>query len=113
MNLADIFVTLQDISNLSNVFLEAFVAGRCIVSLNDGSTDGLIIDGFSGFFVNNNKPENLAECLLKLLDNDLLRKQVGDNARQMARQLLESWEERTNKEVALIEDLVSSGNLKI
>lgn len=113
MNLADIFVTLQDISNLSNVFLEAFVAGRCIVTLNDGSTDGLIIDGFSGFFVNNNKPENLAECLLKLLDNDLLRKQVGDYARQMARQLLESWEERTDKEVALVEGLVNGRNSKI
>ena len=113
MNLADIFVTLQDISNLSNVFLEAFVAGRCIVTLNDGSTDGLIINGFSGFFVSNSTPENLAECLLNLLDNDLLRKQVGDNARRMAGKLLESWEERTNKEVALIEDLISSGNLKI
>jgi glycosyltransferase involved in cell wall biosynthesis len=113
MNLADIFVTLQDISNLSNVFLEAFVAGRCIVTLDDGSTDGLIIDGFSGFFVDDNRPKNLAECLLKLLGNDLLREQAGNNARKMARQLLESWQERTDKEVALIESLVNGPDSKI
>lgn len=113
MNLADIFVTLQDISNLSNVFLEAFVAGRCIVTFNDGSMDGLIIDKFSGFFVNKDSQGDLEECLLKLLGNDLLRKQVGKNARQMARQLLESWEERTDKEVALIEGLVNGRNSKI
>jgi glycosyltransferase involved in cell wall biosynthesis len=113
MNLSDIFVTLQDISNLSNVFLEAFAAGRCIVTLNDGSMDGLIIDGFSGFFVNKDSRGDLEECLLKLLGNDLLRKQVGDNARQMARQLLESWEERTDKEVALVEGLVNGRNSKI
>jgi glycosyltransferase involved in cell wall biosynthesis len=113
MNLADIFVTLQDISNLSNVFLEAFVAGRCIVTFNDGSMDGLIIDGFSGFFVNKGSRRDLEECLLKLLGDDQLRKQVGNNARQMARQVLESWEERTDKEVALVEDLVSNWHSKI
>ena len=109
LNIADIFVTLQDLSNLSNVFLEAFTCGKCIVTINDGSTEELLKNGHSGVLVNpNNIKKELPEVLLDLIKNESKRKQMGENARRIALKKLQSWEERGDMEVRLIENLISS-----
>ena len=44
----------------------------------------------------------------KVLDNDDLRKRLGDNARRRAKDILEPWSKRMEKEAQLLEDVIQN-----
>ena len=68
------------------VFQESMVAGKPIVANDvDGARD-VITDGETGYLVKPHQPQEMADRILKLLNNEELRNQMGLNAKQIAMQ---------------------------
>ena len=72
---------------------EAMICGRCIVSLNDGSLDGITEYGKNGILINPQKiDEEFPKAIINLLQNDKLRTKLDRQACIFAENNLE----RTN-----------------
>jgi glycosyltransferase involved in cell wall biosynthesis len=68
------------------VFQESMIAGKPIVANDvDGGRD-VIIDGKTGYLVNPHKPQEMADRILTLLNNEDLCYQMGVTAKQNAQQ---------------------------
>lgn len=88
-------------SNMGNCFHEVFSAGGLVLSYNDGSLDDYIVDGETGFLVNNN--EEAAEIVEKIYTKKIDAEKIRQNAITCSRQKMKSWDERVNEEIALLE----------
>jgi len=75
----DIFVLPSFTEGLPNVILEAFAAGKPVVATAVGGTPEVVEDGVSGFLTDPQKPEYMAECILRLVEDENLRKAMGDS----------------------------------
>jgi glycosyltransferase involved in cell wall biosynthesis len=107
LNACDFYVTLHDHSNLAIPVLEAQVAGRPVVTLNDGSTNGVITDGVNGLLINRDTireelPRRVAQCFA---DRCLLSS-MSENSLRCAERNIKTWEQATGEQVAEIEMLV-------
>ena len=113
MNAADIFVLVNDFSNLSNGLYEAMVWGKCIVTLDNGDTGEVIEDGETGRLVRAGGEDEivseLSRAIVGVLDDEGVRTRLGENARIYAQEHFQTWEERTAMEVKLVEELVGKG----
>jgi glycosyltransferase involved in cell wall biosynthesis len=76
---ADIFLLSSDYEGMPNVVLEAMVAGVPCVSTHVNGIDTLIQSGVHGF-VTEHTPEALAEALLRIVCDPVLRGKLGSNA---------------------------------
>ncbi|MDM3861028.1 MAG: glycosyltransferase family 4 protein [Aphanizomenon gracile PMC644.10] len=68
--------------NFPNVCLEAMSAGRGIVASRYGGMKDMLDAPISGVLVEPQKPQQLANAIIKLLKNPELRIKLGENARQ-------------------------------
>jgi len=104
LNGCDLFLSLYDHSNLCNPVLEALTCGKCIVTIDDGSTKDLLTDGYNGLFIpKGNLKLELPGAIISLLLNDERRLKIAANAREYAKKHLLSWEERMALEVEKVE----------
>jgi len=67
---------------LPTVLLEAMSCGLPVVATNIGGNCEVISSGVNGFLVPPKSPEVMAKTVLKLLDDDALRKKIGEAARK-------------------------------
>jgi glycosyltransferase involved in cell wall biosynthesis len=102
---SDIFVSLNDFSNISSALLEAMACGVCVVVLNSGATSHVIKNKENGILINYDEIQNLSAIISNLTSNNDLRTKLGDNARQYALKNFKTWDERFAMEVELIESL--------
>ncbi|MEM3369882.1 MAG: glycosyltransferase family 4 protein [Candidatus Micrarchaeia archaeon] len=84
INAMDIFVLTSEKEGLPRVILEAMLMGKPVVASNVTGPAELVIDGETGFLVPVRHPEIFANCILKLIKNPELRKQMGEKARKRA-----------------------------
>ena len=113
MNAADVFVSLFDLSNVSNAVQEAMACGKCVLALNSGDTSTLVEHKQTGMLLELNQIPQLPAILKSLLKDENLRRQLGDNASKFANVHMPVWEVRAQNEVKLVEGLVQRGNLRI
>ena len=113
LNACDVYVNCNDHSNLSHTVLEALVCGKPVVSINDGSLDGIVTHRENGLLVD--LPciqSDLPAQITRLLSDDALRAGISCKARAFAERDLLSWDERMEIEVDRIRGLlVRSGNI--
>jgi phosphatidylinositol alpha-1,6-mannosyltransferase len=86
-NLADIFVmsskTMKpDVEGFGIVFLEANACGKPVIGSRSGGIPSAIIDGETGFLVDESEPEQLANKIAYLLDHPELANQLGEQGRE-------------------------------
>ncbi|MEM2567593.1 MAG: glycosyltransferase family 4 protein [Candidatus Bathyarchaeia archaeon] len=110
---ADIFLSFYDWSNVGNPLLEAMIAGRCIVTLNNGDTGQFVKNMENGILLEYEDLPRLPEVIKGLLADEDLRKRLGANARRFAEENFWSWDERINAEIAEVERLIEKQNRKI
>lgn len=81
---SDIFVfpTFYDKECFPLVLLEAMQFGLPAVSTHEGGVPEIVLDGETGFLIAKKDPEALAEKLEALINNPLLRQQMGQAGRQ-------------------------------
>jgi glycosyltransferase involved in cell wall biosynthesis len=104
----DIYLTLQDLSNLTNSLLEAMARGRCVVAGDIGGTRNVIIDNDTGFLVPLHDIEEISSLVVKLLSNDDLRLLIGQRAKMYAENNFMIWSNRMKYELEWISKKVLS-----
>ncbi len=108
MQIADVLVSMNDLTNLVNPVLEAMICGKCFVTIDDGSLKGIISNAESGIFIAKpDLPDLLPRRVAELLNDDEKRNRLGRQAQQFAADHLWNWEERLNAELRLLESLAS------
>ena len=103
---ADLFLSFYDWSNVGNPLLEAMMAGKCIVTLNNGDTGQFIMDGDNGVLLEVEELPRLPEVLRDLLVDEERRRRLGNNARKFAEEHFWTWEERMEHEITAVESLI-------
>ncbi|KQL33390.1 glycosyltransferase family 4 protein [Psychrobacillus sp. FJAT-21963] len=76
---ADLFVLTSTWEGLPLSILEAMVHGLPIIASNVGGVKEAVRDTENGFLIRN----NLSELLSKLIENELLRKNMGEKSREI------------------------------
>jgi len=83
---ADCVVLPSHMEGLSNVLMEAMVAGRAVVASRVGGNQELVVHGQTGLLFEPGDVHSLAEQIKALIDDPALRARLGDNAaRSMVR----------------------------
>lgn len=104
--LADVFVSCNDSANIGNPLLEAMVAGRCIVTLNNGSTGELIQNNVTGILIEMDQLETMGPVIADLLGDEQKRAALGHQARVFAQRHFWTWQERMEAELALASQMI-------
>ena len=76
--------------NFPYTCLEAMASGCTVVGSKNGGMAEMIEDGVSGILIDPEKPEELSEAILKLLSNQSLRQQMGQNAIKRVKEVFSS-----------------------
>lgn len=112
LNASDIFVLLARYHNCTNTMWEAMACGKCIVTTETEAIKEVLTSEKDAILVPHNRLDNTAGILQELLNNDNLRKRLGDNARKRGKDILEPWSKRVEKEAQLLEDLIKNKRQK-
>lgn len=80
----DIFVLHTTYEAFGIVLVEAMASGKPIVSTRVGGIPEIVENGRTGLLIPPMNSEMLAEAILKLADNEKLRKKMGRNGREKA-----------------------------
>ena len=103
---ADVFLSLNDLSNVGNPLLEAMACGKPIVTIDNGATSDLIRDGDTGLLLPSGEPQRVAEAVLRLARDRTLRRRLAKGARAYATANFWTWEQRLAAELEEVERLV-------
>jgi glycosyltransferase involved in cell wall biosynthesis len=106
LNSADIFVLLSRYHNCTNTMWEAMVTGKCIVTVDNQSIREVLEPGKNAILVSADKLGELVSAMERVLTDDSLMNRLGRNSRKRALEVLESWPDRIDKELEILEKLV-------
>jgi len=81
---ADVIAIPSSYEGLPVVLLEAMGMGKPVVSTNVSGMPDVIVDGETGFLIEKDNIEQLAEKIIYLLENNEARKEMGMSARKRA-----------------------------
>jgi glycosyltransferase involved in cell wall biosynthesis len=108
LNVADIFMSTYDLSNVGNPLLEAIRANKIIFTLNNGATGEWIRHRENGFIYNVDEHliENMATDLVALMQDESLKNLIKINIEITEHDKLWSWQERMDAEIKAVESIV-------
>lgn len=82
--LAAVFATASEIENQSLVMLEALATGLPIIAVRATSTPELVRDSVNGYLVQPGAVDEMVDCMIQVLTNPALAKQMGQAGRVQA-----------------------------
>jgi len=112
LDLADIFLSLYDLSNVGNPLLEAMSRGKAIITLNVGDTSEIIRNNHNGVILDLNQIDEIPKYILKILNDENYQKMLGENAKKYARENFWTWNERMKAELSVVNELYRSWDFK-
>lgn len=74
----------KKIEGIGFSIMEAMSAGLPVITGRDAITNNLLTDGFDALLVEKENPQQIAEAIKKLAENQSLRKRIGNNAKKTA-----------------------------
>ena len=80
---ADLYVMPSRQEGFGLVFLEAMASGKPVMAANFGGAAEIIQEGRTGFLVDPDHPAQLADRLVRLLEDEALRQKMGAAGRQL------------------------------
>jgi D-inositol-3-phosphate glycosyltransferase len=101
---ADAVVVPSHYESFGMVALEAMACGTPVVASQVGGLAFLVRDGVTGFTVPVDDPEELAAYLIKLVDDEDLRKTMGLKASEFAKDY--AWDKIADQIIALYNEVV-------
>lgn len=104
--MADLFLSLYDLSNLGNPLLEAMSAGLCVVTLDVGDTSTAVRNDINGVLLDPEDLASLPDIIVRLLRDAPRRRRLADAAKAYGREHFWTWEERMRAEMTLVENLM-------
>lgn len=105
--IADIFISLYDLSNVGNPLLEAMAWGKCVVTLNNGGTSSIVSHSDNGVLIEPDAIDKLPETVVELLRDNARRVQLGCAAQEYALQYFWTWHQRMAREISEVKRLCS------
>ncbi len=111
INAMDIGVLSTYTEGISNSILEYMALGKPVVATSGGGTDEIVEDQKTGFLVSCSNPEELAEKILVLLENSMLRIKMGKNGKDRIHEFF-SIDKMTGKYLSAYRKLLT-GQTKI
>ena len=90
----------------SGVVPSAYGFKKPVVVTNVGSVPEIVDDGVTGFIVPPKDSKALADAIVKLLKNDKLRKEMGENAYKKLKTNL-SWDNITEKTIKVYKEVIN------
>ena len=93
----------------SGVIPTAYGFKKPVVVTNVGSIPEIVDDGVTGFIVPPKNPEALADAIVKLLKDEKLRRQMGENAYKKLKTDL-SWDNIAEKTIRVYEKAIENRN---
>lgn len=93
---AAIQVVPSHYEGMPTVLLEAMSCGLPVVATDIGGNNEVINSGFNGFLIPPKSPETMAKLILKLIDDALLRENIGKAARNTIL-MHYTWDKVTDK----------------
>ena len=111
MNVADVFLSLYDLSNVGNPLLEAMSCGKPIITLNVGDTKSLIKNNENGILLEKSDIDNLPAKILELLKDKNFSNKIGENAKNTAKKEFWSWNKRMETELKVVAEVVERNSL--
>jgi glycosyltransferase involved in cell wall biosynthesis len=108
---ADIVLSMQDFTNLSNTVLEAIALERPVIALDVGGTQTVVNDGQNGLLV----PlcgcvDSAADAIETLIDSEGLRRNLAAGCQTWKRRHAYGWGERSKVDVEAIRGILGFGN---
>lgn len=84
-NASDVVVLATTVEGVSNAIMEGMALGKPIVSTKGPfvGTAEVVEEGISGFLTEYHDDEKFADCILKLLNDERLRQQMGERGKQI------------------------------
>lgn len=104
MNVADIFIITNDVTNRCNPLFEAAWANLPVISIQDSSTSDLLIHNNNALLADKNSADELGRNLAILCENRALREAMKFKQKKMVKSFW-TWEERMKTEVKELERL--------
>ena len=82
----DIFVMSSVTEGLGTSVLDAMAAGKPVVGTTAGGIPEVVVDGTTGLLVPPRHPEELADAIVRLLEDEALRRRMGAAGHDLVRQ---------------------------
>jgi len=95
----------------SGVIYPAYGFKKPVVVTDIGSLPEIVDDGVTGFVVPPKNPEALADAIVRLLKDEKLRKQMGENAYKKLKTDL-SWDKIAEKTIEVYEEVIKNEGKK-
>ena len=105
--IADVFVRPSRSEGLGNAFLEAMASGVPIIGTPVGGIPDFLIDGETGLFCKVDDPNDLAEKIKILFENDELRNRVIKNGKILVEEKY-NWSNISQKMEKIFADLIKN-----
>ncbi|HIJ52214.1 MAG TPA: glycosyltransferase family 4 protein [Planctomycetes bacterium] len=111
-NAADLFLSVQDLTNLGNQIFEAFHSGTCTVAYNIGGTSHVMKDEVTGVLLEEEDLRRLGDVIADLLLDDQRRERLAKGALDFAKENIWTWDKRADVEISEIQQLVAHHHRK-
>lgn len=110
LDIAEIFISTYDGSNVGNPLLEAIRANKIIFTLNNGDTATWITHENNGFIydINDDLLENMAKDVIKIARDKNLQEKIITNITSTSETKLWTWRHRMCEEIKEVEKLLNS-----
>jgi len=87
---------------------EAMATGKCIFTSDNQAIREVLTDGQNAVLLSSDQENEFPALIKNLLGDDELRKRMGDSARVRAKEVLESWTQRIDREAVFLESLTEN-----
>jgi glycosyltransferase involved in cell wall biosynthesis len=111
LNCADIYLQVNDVSNVSTTLIEALSAGCCCVARNQGDMHAIIEHGKNGILVDGDCPQDIANVCIELLRDSQMRQSFRERALTDSLKRFQTWDQRLDRELIELSSLFVSNNI--
>jgi glycosyltransferase involved in cell wall biosynthesis len=85
LQIVDVGLLITPCEGISNSIMEYMASGKPVIASREGGTRELVIEGETGFLVDQKKPDQIVEKMELLIYNPSLARAMGQNGQQRVR----------------------------
>lgn len=104
-NMLSVSVSVSNSESFGVAIIEASSCGKPVVVSNVGGLPEVVEDGVSGFVVPPRNSQKTAEAIEKLVLDESLREQIGQNGRERVKRLYD-WDDNVKQMIKIYEKLI-------